>query len=104
MTSNLKPDEVKIIFQILRKHLPEAEYFIFGSRIKKTAEKYSDLDLAVKAHSPIPLNILSSLEESFSESSIPFKIDLVDFHRISPEFQKHIQENSKLFPPNENKH
>lgn len=41
---------------------------------------------------------MSELEEVFSNSDLHFTIDLVDWHRISTEFQQHIQQQAVEFP------
>ena len=66
--------------------LPTAKIIFFGSRMKGTAQKYSDLDVAVDDGQKIPLRILSQLRETFSESDLIYKIDLVDFQRLDGEF------------------
>lgn len=53
------------------------KYWIFGSRAKGTAKLYSDLDIALVAKEPISLEALSLLEEDFTESELPFKVDIV---------------------------
>ena len=41
---------------------------------------------------------MASIKEKFQESDIPFKVDVVDFHSISKDFQKLIsRESLKLF-------
>mgnify|MGYP000529987246 FL=1 len=69
--------------------------YAFGSRAKGTARKHSDLDLLLKAESPIPLQTLYSLQEDFEESDIPYRIDISDWNKISDEFKQCI-ESEKL--------
>jgi predicted nucleotidyltransferase len=78
----------------IRSLLPDVEILAFGSRIRGDARTYSDLDLALRAEKPLPLRLLSQLEESFAESSIPYKIDLSDFAMVDEEFQKIILKNA----------
>ena len=39
--------ERQIVLDILHKNVPEYEVWAFGSRVKGTAKRYSDLDLAI---------------------------------------------------------
>jgi len=78
------------ILKVLQKHCPDADYWVFGSRIKGTHRPYSDLDLAVVGQDVIPLSTMFEIKQSFAESDLPFKVDLVDFHQISDEFKSHI--------------
>ena len=69
------------------KHLPGKKIWVFGSRITDRAKPYSDLDLAIIDDSTLPLSLIASLTEDFINSDLPFKVDLVDWVAISPEFQ-----------------
>ena len=81
-------DKLITVKKILAKHVPGLEVRVFGSRINGQAKSYSDLDLAIVGKEKIPQKILIKLKEDFQESSLPFRIDVLDWHRISPEFQK----------------
>lgn len=91
MAIQLSDVELHLVKQILMQHLPQAKFWLFGSRINNTAQQYSDLDIAIIDEQPIDLAILSALEEDFANSSLPFKADLIDWQRISPEFRVHIK-------------
>jgi predicted nucleotidyltransferase len=67
------------------------EFYLFGSRLKGTAKKFSDLDLFYK--DPIPDRILLALEEDLEDSDLPYKVDIVDYRACNPEFQKILQES-----------
>lgn len=76
----------KIIDDILNKY--PYSFFLFGSRSKGLAKKFSDLDLCYFE------NILSShinnIEDDFEESDLPYKVDLVNWHKCSDEFKNSI--------------
>lgn len=86
----------QLIRSILLSLLPEAQYWLFGSRIQGTAKEYSDLDVAIVHNELVPLDSLSELEEPFANSDILYKLDLVCCQRVSPEFQAHIKNNYVL--------
>ena len=75
--------------------MPNLEVWAFGSRASFTAKKYSDLDLALIGDQPLSISVMGELRESFSESLLPFKVDLVDWATTSLSFRK-IIENSKV--------
>jgi len=79
---DLRPDYWDIVSAILREHVPDRKVLAFGSRATWTAKKYSDLDLAVLGDEPLTLNISAALSEEFSESDLPFKVDIVEWARI----------------------
>ncbi len=85
---DLRPDDLDIVCNVLRQHVPDREVLAFGSRATWTAKNYSDLDLAILGDEPLPLGVSSALAEAFSESYLPFKVDLVDWARIDKSFRK----------------
>ena len=62
--------------------------FIFGSRACGKAGKFSDYDIGVSGKGSLPLHLLSLLNESFEESDLPFRVDIVDFYLVSPRFRR----------------
>ncbi len=85
------PEERNIIKSVLHQYIPNARFYIFGSRAKDSAQRYSDLDVIIASDEPIALHTLALLADAFSESDLPFMVDLIDWQRISNEFQEHVQ-------------
>ncbi len=79
-----------LIREILKKHIPNYEVRVFGSRLKGTAKKYSDLDLVIAGETKLPKKILYLLREEFQESDLPFRVEIMDWQTISDEFRKTI--------------
>lgn len=90
---DLRPAEWEIICDLLQRHLPEREVWVFGSRVKGSAKPFSDLDLAVLGSQPLTLSALADLADGFSESDLPFKVDIVDWATTSERFRKVIKDN-----------
>ncbi len=88
---DLRPDHMDIVRDVLRRHVPDRKVLAFGSRVTWTAKHYSDLDLAVLGDEPLPLNLTSALAESFDDSDLPFKVDVVDWASTSESFRKVIE-------------
>lgn len=85
---DLRPDHAKIVHEIIARNLPAGvSVRVFGSRAKWTAKPHSDLDLALKGKQPLPRSVLGDLAEAFSESDLPFRVDIVDWHAVTPSFQ-----------------
>jgi type I restriction enzyme S subunit len=87
----LHPEELRIVRELLRLHLPDCEVWAFGSRARQTAKNYSDLDLAILGQTPLPLSTLAELANDFSESNLRFKVDLVDWATTSESFRRIIE-------------
>ncbi len=67
------------------------QFYLFGSRIKGTHKKYSDLDICYKDF--IPDAIVSKIQEKFEESALTFKVELLSWHRCDADFQKSIEKD-----------
>lgn len=88
---DIRPDHWAIVRDILQRHVPQHAVWAFGSRAKWTAKEYSDLDLAIITDSPLPLATSAALAEDFSESDLPWKVDIVDWAETSETFRKIIE-------------
>ena len=86
----------EIVRDILHKHVPEYEVWAFGSRAKWTAKPHSDLDLAIITDHALSLAISAALEDAFSESDLPWKVDIVDWATTSASFRKIIEQQKVL--------
>ncbi|MBF0155226.1 MAG: nucleotidyltransferase domain-containing protein [Magnetococcales bacterium] len=84
---DIRPDHWEIVRAILKKHVSDREVWAFGSRAKWTAKQYSDLDLCILGDGPLELEQQASLEEDFSESDLPFKVDVVDWATTADGFR-----------------
>lgn len=101
---DIRPDHWEIVRGILKKHVPQYTVWAFGSRATWKAKEFSDLDLVIITDQPLSLSVSASLSEDFSESDLPYKVDVVDWATTSESFRKIIerdkvvvQEGSKGF-------
>ena len=69
--------------------------YVFGSRATGTAQPTSDFDLGVLAPEDISRE-LSVARDLFEESTIPFKVDVVDLQTATPEFRRAAQDQGIL--------
>ncbi|MGD9896386.1 MAG: nucleotidyltransferase family protein [Candidatus Methylacidiphilaceae bacterium] len=88
----VSPEEWRIIRSLLRRYLPEREVWAFGSRVAGEQRAYSDLDLVILGEGPIGIDRLAELAEAFSESDLPWKVDLLDWAELSGPFRERIRE------------
>lgn len=88
---HLSDIELKIIQDIIRKYIPESTVVVFGSRITHKVKPFSDLDLCIMGEDRIPENVLLDIKESFSESDLPFRVDLLTWFNLSDEFRTVIE-------------
>ena len=86
------PRHLKMLTDIFDSYCPNAEIWAYGSRLDGTAHSGSDLDLVIKDFGGEKLYTFE-LKEMFSESNIPFLIDILEFDKIPESFQKEILKN-----------
>ena len=77
--------------RILGEIVPGCEVRAFGSRVNGLAWKYSDLDLVLIAGKKIADRRIARLKDAFSESDLPFMVDVLDWNDISEDFRKIIE-------------
>lgn len=94
-------EQHKIVLDILNRYLPNDEVRAFGSRYKGNVKKYSDLDLVIVGTCKIEIKLLFKIKETFEESTLPFRVDVLDWHRISSEFQQIIEQGFEVIKRSE---
>jgi len=91
----IAPDDYNILSNIF--HTLSFDVLVFGSRIKGTQQKFSDLDLCLKGKDPIELADIAMLKEALSESDLPFTVDVIDYNSIADGFKKIIDNEAVNF-------
>ena len=86
VSKKLEKEIKEIIFRFLNPK--EYQVFIFGSRTTGKGKKYSDYDVGIWSKKPVPSSTIVLIEEAFENSDLPYRIDIVDFSLVSPEFRK----------------
>lgn len=90
--------DMALLQEILCAHLTGAKIWAFGSRTKGVAKRGSDLDLAIDNGSPMDFSSKARLSNALDEAPLPFNVDLVDLHAISPEFRALIDAHKIALP------
>lgn len=90
---DIRAEHWRIVRNILKKHVPQYEVWAFGSRAKGHAKPYSDLDLAIITEQPLSLDVSAALADDFSQSDLPWKVDVVDWATTSEDFRAIIARN-----------
>ena len=63
------------------------QVFIFGSRAKGKARKFSDYDIGVTGKKPLNFKKIAQINEELEESDLPYRVDVVDFSTVSKSFK-----------------
>ena len=80
----------KIVHAILQQHVADYAVWAFGSRVGGPWKDFSDLDIVVISETPLPLALKAAMNEAFSESELPWKVDVVDWATTDAAFQQRI--------------
>ncbi len=86
---DIEPEYLEIIYSIFANYLPYKEIWAYGSRVKKTANKRSDLDCVV--FNATDLEIYNA-KEALDNSEIPFIIQLLRWEKLPEDFKINIKE------------
>lgn len=87
-------EEIRRIIQAALAGAP-CRVYLFGSRATGAAHLGSDADIAVMSNQDVRL-LLSRARFALEESTIPYKVDLVDLSQASPDFQRQVLAEGKL--------
>ncbi len=94
---DIQPQHLALVQEVLRRLAPAgAKVWVFGSRARGSARPASDLDLAIDAGRELTLRETSALAEAFDEAPLPYRVDVVDFHSITPAFKVLIENDRRL--------
>jgi len=88
------PGDLEIVRSILARFVPGVEVRLFGSRTSGRSRRFSDLDLVVMSERPLDLKVLARLIRAFAESSLPFKVDVLDAATLADDFRGRILDGS----------
>jgi len=85
---DLDPRDRAEVQRILQEQVPDLEVWAFGSRVKGTAKRYSDLDLALITRQPLALEQRAAIVDAFATSDLPIRVDVVDWAATSEAFRQ----------------
>jgi type I restriction enzyme S subunit len=94
---NLEDKYLASLKNILKNGLgkTKCEVLLFGSRASGKNNKTSDIDIVVKSQEPITA-LISYIKELFEESNIPYKVDVLEYHRTGETLRKNIDKEGVL--------
>ena len=79
-----------------------AEVYLFGSWAREAAGSASDIDIAVDAATPLPTGLLARLREALEESTVPYRVDVVDLAEADASFRARIRREGVRWSVSEN--
>lgn len=91
MSLQINQEDYQILTKILSKYL--YTFCAYGSRVKGIARKFSDLDLCYNYQENIPPHLAFEIQGELEEFDLPFVVELVNWNKMCPAFQKAIEGN-----------
>ena len=89
---DLRPEQLRLVQSLLHTHVPDREVRAFGSRVTGKAMAMSDLDLCIMGEKPLAPGLQDRLATAFSESTLPFEVDVVAWETIRDRFRAAINQ------------
>jgi predicted nucleotidyltransferase len=91
-------DDLHIIRKILADHCDSAvQVYAFGSRATgKNLKPFSDLDLVLESKNALSDKFITNLKRAFSESDLPFRVDVCDWAALDKGFRDAIKNERVL--------
>lgn len=89
------------VLKVLQSHLNLKGYrvFFFGSRVAGKGTDRADIDIGIEGPEPVPSEALINIQEEIENFPVLYKIELVDFRRVTPKFRAVALERVEMFYP-----
>ncbi len=71
--------------------------YLFGSRARGSARRASDVDIAVEAREPLPPQVLARLRDRLEESTVPYRVEILDFASAGDDLRMRIKQDSVVW-------
>ncbi len=71
--------------------------YLFGSRARGPVRRASDVDIAVEAHEPLPPRVLAHLRDSLEESTVPYRVDILDLALAGDALRERIKQEGVVW-------
>ncbi len=68
-----------------------ASVYLFGSWATGRRRRGSDIDIAVDAPAPLPPGVMARLREALEESTVPYRVDVVELVETSADFRERVR-------------
>ncbi len=87
----------KEILEIVGKYLERdsCRVFFFGSRVEGKGNERSDIDVGIEGLKEIPYEIMAKIKEDVENLPTLYKIDIVDFKKVSADFYEIALQNAE---------
>jgi predicted nucleotidyltransferase len=74
-----------------------ADVYLFGSWAHARHRPTSDIDVAIETAEPLAPGALAALRDALEESTIPYRVDVVDLTEVDPGFRDRVRQEGILW-------
>lgn len=85
------------LLEIIHKHVPDCQVYLFGSRARQTHREGADIDIALDAGVKIDFKIIFKIKDEIEETTIPVFVDIIDINSVSDSFKNEIKQEMILW-------
>lgn len=82
--------------QAHRRELRGHQVYLFGSRARGEAGRFSDFDIGIDGPEPLDLPAFFDIEDSLDRIPTLYQFDLVDLNRASPKLRDNARREGRL--------
>ncbi len=84
-----------IIFNNIKNR--DVEVILYGSRARGNAYRTSDFDIALMSEKKIQISLIRKIKEELEESTIPYKVDIVDVNTVDAALKTKIKKDGVIW-------
>ncbi|MBI2996472.1 MAG: nucleotidyltransferase domain-containing protein [Candidatus Melainabacteria bacterium] len=95
----MENDYIDIVKKIVLENIPKDKFniFLFGSRVREKHRQRADIDIGVKGNTKLDKKIIWEIKDTIEESIVPYKVDIIDFVDVNPEFKEEALKDIKIW-------
>jgi uncharacterized protein len=79
----------RLLMSILKKY--PYTFYAFGSRVKGTQKRFSDIDIIYK--DVVPERVITNIKSDLEESNLPFTVDLINWQICDANFKRAVEQD-----------
>jgi len=68
----------------------DARIYLIGSCARGSAQRTSDIDLAIDPKKPLAAGLMARIRESLEDSTIRYFVDVIDLGATAPDFRRRV--------------
>lgn len=93
----IESDHLEVVQRILALHFEGIEVWAHGNRVTGVdLTPETELELVVVSEKPLSFEAMTAVEKAFVDSSLPFRVDIIDWAKLPESLQKQIKKEHEV--------